>query len=208
MLLQKACLIYASTPAIHESPCVHIKEGVSKLDNEPICEVINFELTCPECKKIAEINPAHVCDHRIGWRPPMHDPEIVAIAEAAYGNVDHFQREIMGTQVTLANKYIHKEHIKRLRTDDWYEFKAPPDYIMMAIDPATNSLNLDNIRSFFAIVTSCVVDGQIVVKLIIYIYILSNFFRKKKKLFNSQSLLEWPRRRCNDQRRSRLVRCL
>ena len=171
MLLQKACLIFASTPAVHESPCIHIKEGVSKLDGERICEVINFELTCPECKKIAEINPEHVCDHRIGWRPPMHDPEIIAIAEAAYGNVDHFQREIMGTQVSIANKYIHKESIERLKNDDWYDFKKSPEYLFIAIDPATNSISYDNIRSFFAIVTACMIDGQVVVTLYTYIYL-------------------------------------
>ena len=171
MLLQKAVLIFASTPPIGESPCENIKTGISEMDGQPICEVINFELTCPDCKVIAEAIPSHVCDHRIGWRPPMHDPEIMAILKAAYGDADHFSREIMGTQVTLANRYIPKEYIENLEKNDWYDFQKPPDYLFISIDPATNSLNLDGIRSFFAMVTACVVDAQTIVTIYLYIYI-------------------------------------
>jgi hypothetical protein len=172
MMLQKAVMIFASTPAIGESPIEHIKTGVSKLTGEPICEVVNFELTCPECKLIQESLTTHVCDHRAGWRPPMHDPEILAILEAAYGpDTDHFSREIYGTQVSLANRYIPKNYIENIERADWYDFKESPDYIYISIDPATNSLHLDGIRSFFAMVTACIVDAQAIVSLYIYIHI-------------------------------------
>ena len=137
MMSDKAVMIFASTPAIGESPIEHIKTGVSKLTGEPICEVVNFELTCPECKLIQESLPRMRGDDRAGWRPPMHDPEILAILEAAYGpDTDHFSRKSTAHRCRWPTGIYPKNYIENIERADWYDFKESPDYIYISIDPA------------------------------------------------------------------------
>lgn len=172
MLLQKAVLIFASTPEIYENPCEGIING--EYNGEKICEYINFELTCPECRIICEKNQFHVCDHRSGWGSAMRDQEITAISQVAYGNNDSFQREIMGTQMTSSCRYIPKEYIENLEAPVWYTFKKPPDYLFFSCDPNGSSIYWEDAqRSFYAMVVIAMVDGQAIVK---YIYIYQYYF--------------------------------
>ena len=137
-------------------------EAISR--GEPITEYVNFKLTCELCEPIVEVDQDYVCYHRIGWRPPMQDPEIVGITQAAYGNTDAFQREVMANQVRTVDSYIRGEYIKRIETALPFRFETPPDEIFVAIDPASNSLNWDEgSRSYLGIVSGCFVDGQLVV---------------------------------------------
>ena len=162
MLLQKAVLIFASTPEINGNPCRGITEG--EFQGEKVCEYVNFELTCPDCKLICEKNPSHVCDHRPGWRSVMHDPEIIGILQVAMGDPDSFQREVMGTQTTSSIAFIDREYIERLHTVDWYNFKQPPDAIFFCVDPNGASIHWDNAeRSYYAMLSFAIVDGQAVV---------------------------------------------
>lgn len=174
MLLQKAVLIFASTPEVNENPCEHIIDG--EFNGEKICEYVNFELTCPDCKPICEKNPAHLCDHRPGWRNAMHDPEIIGILQVAIGDADSFQREVMGTQMTSSTRFIPKEYTENMEAAGWYNFKKPPDYIFFSCDPNGSTLNWDDAeRSYYAMVAFAVVEGQVVVTLF--------FCRRQKNVF-------------------------
>jgi hypothetical protein len=166
MMFEKAVLIFASTPPYNYNPCQKIIDGV--YEGEKIAEYLNFELTCPECKPIVEIDRNHQCDHRLGWRPAMHDPEVIGIAKAACGDDDTFQREFMSTVISSADQYINNKYLEHMANSDWFEFKKPPDYIFVSVDPATNGMDMDGVRSFCAFVTCCMVDG---VAVVIYIYI-------------------------------------
>ena len=169
MLMQQAIIVYASTPEIGENPCASIINGMWQ--GEHITEYVNFKLTCELCEAIVEADPDYVCWDRIGWRPPMQDPEIVGITQAAYGNSDAFQREVMANQVRTADSYIRKEYIERMRTAPWYKFEEPPEEIFIGMDPASNSLSWDKAgRSYFAMVTGCFVNGQIVVNLFFFFF--------------------------------------
>lgn len=166
MLLQKAVLIFASTPEINADPCRGIIEG--EFQGEKICEYVNFELTCPDCKLICEKNPAHMCEHRQGWRSVMHDPEIVGILKVAMGDDDSFQREVMGTQMMSSSAFIPKEYVESLQQSKWYTFSRRPDYLFFSCDPNGSSLHWENAeRSFYAMVCFAVIDGQAIVTLFI-----------------------------------------
>jgi hypothetical protein len=169
MLLQKAVLIFASTPEINDDPCKGIIEG--EYNGEKICEYVNFELTCPDCKLICEKNPAHLCDHRQGWRSVMHDPEIVGILQVAMGSPNDFQREVMGTQMTSSSSFIPKEYIESLQQSKWYTFPRRPDYLFFSCDPNGSSLHWENAeRSFYAMVCFAVMDGQAIVSFIYCVF--------------------------------------
>lgn len=172
MLLQNACLVLASTPPIHESPCKNIKEGVTT-SGDRICDVYNLEMTCGPCKKLQEQNSSILCEHNIGMRPTMHDPEVIEILQAAYGNAESFEREINGVNTLATNRFIPRDNIETLVSSEWYDFKVAPRFVFVSIDPATNVRSENNIRSFFALVTSCIVDGMVVVYpyiLVVFIY--------------------------------------
>lgn len=169
MLLQKAILIFASTPEENENPLEEIVNAT--YNGQKVCEYINFQLTCDECKPICNINPGHMCPHRIGWRPPMHDPEIIGISKAAYGDSESFQREIMGTQVKTMNLFIPQDAMDQIRNSKPYKFDTPPDFVIISCDPAGSHTTFeDGQRSKYALVTACIVDAKVVV---IYVYILS-----------------------------------
>lgn len=169
MLMQGAVIIYASTPDYGSNPCESIINGM--FQDEPITEYVNFKLTCDLCAPIADIDQDYVCYHRIGWRPPMQDPEIVGITQAAFGNADAFQREVMANQIRTVDSYVRKPYIDHMHASAWFKFEVPPDEIFIAVDPASNSLNWDEgSRSYLGIVSGCFVDGQLVVS---FIYVSS-----------------------------------
>lgn len=171
MLMQGAVLILTSTPPINESPCDSIKKGM--YNGERICNFMNFQLTCDDCMPIVEKNREYKCRHRGGWRPAMHNEEILGICEAAVGDTEVFQREFMATVIKGTNNYFPSDYTKRLRASELYDLKRPPEYLFISIDPASSSVNPDGISSYFAIVTMFFVDGQAVV---IYVQKKSVFF--------------------------------
>ena len=161
MLLQEAVLLFASTPEMHEDPCAGIINGV--YHGERICEFLNFKLICPDCELIRERNRSHLCDHRAGWRP-IEDPDLIGMIQVAYGNPESFEREVMAAQVMDTRRFIPNAYLEAMESSDWYRFSRPPDYIFVGIDPGTNSLNFEEgKRSFFGMVTACIVDGQFIV---------------------------------------------
>lgn len=171
MLMQNAVIIYASTPEIGDNPCESIINGIWQ--GERITEYVNFKLTCEICEPIVEVDEDHVCEHRIGWRPPMQDPEVVGITQAAYGNTDSFQREVMANQIRTVSSYIKSYQIDAIKAAEYFKFKVPPNEVFIAIDPASNSLNWDEgSRSYLAVMSGCFVDGQLVVRHIFLCFII------------------------------------
>lgn len=177
MMLQGARLIFASTPEVMESPCKDIIAGKYKGRN--ICWFINYEFTCPECKTIQDALPGLICPHRIHYRPAHQNPEVLYIARAAYGeNSSGFKREIMGTQTTTMNAFIHKHLIRKMRDAPFKPLKVKPRYIFVSLDPSGSTKKSESgMCSDYAFVTGTYIDGGFLVSsFFLFSFVLSHLF--------------------------------
>lgn len=170
MLMMGATLIFASTPATRESPCKTLLEGKNR--GKHVTKFFNFEFTCPGCQAIQATMPSFICPHRIHWRPMHQNPEILYIARAAYGEgSDDFKREIMGTDATSANAFIHPRCIDSLRESPRVRILEPPQFVWVACDPCgSTKKSEDGTTSDYAFVVVVFQNGVPVVSLFFYFF--------------------------------------
>lgn len=171
---QNACIVFASTPATGTSGIEGVLKGVDDYGNE-ICTKVDFEFTCPACKKKQEKNPEVLCVHRMHLRPHIQDSYTLMIAKAAYGeNVDAFRREMMGSTVIDAHAFISPRRVEVMRTMEPYATTTQPRFLFVSTDPSgASKKDKDGTTSAYAIVTAFVEESKIVVKnTCVFIYII------------------------------------
>jgi hypothetical protein len=109
MLGQDSVIIFASTPATGASGIQTVLDAEHP-PGKKICNSVDLEFNCPDCKKIQYTDPGFLCECRLHLRPFQQSLHALMIARAAYGEEsDAYRREMLGSSWLGSHDFIKPE---------------------------------------------------------------------------------------------------
>lgn len=182
MLGMDANIMMASTPATGPSGISGILNA--RLDGKAVCKKIDFEFTCPACKRRQISDPTVVCYERLYLRPHIQNLNAIRIAQAvSQDDPESFAREHMGVSVFENYSFIAPEHIENLRSADFHTPQFAPKEIFVSVDPNRGSKHfVGNHNSDYAIVTAYYDEGKLVVKKLVFFIFFSFTTRHRQNV--------------------------
>ena len=164
MLAQHAYIVMACTPPRGRSGIQKILDG-KLADGKLVCKRVDYEFTCPTCKKIQSESESYMCPHRAHWRPPQQTLERILIVKACFGDAEEaFGAEMNSIESKGGNLFISEGAVADLRVKPHESVFHEPHFVFVTMDPNGSSKKIANSgTSDYAVVISFVQDRRIVV---------------------------------------------